>query len=143
VTRGHAAGCSGAALAKSVGLEDRCELAASYVEKRDRERRLPRDGGVRLHARVPEPAVDGRHDREGAGLQLESASRHVVDLARRHPAEAVLDDRHRLAGRDQALDVGFGQVERHAAAYERGMKLILPLPSSTPHLIWSSEVICC
>ena len=41
-------------------------------------------------------------------------------VARREPAEALLDHGHRVTGREQALDLGLGEVERHRRSLGRG-----------------------
>jgi hypothetical protein len=112
VLRRDAARRSRPPLAGRVRLQHGRELARRGVEERHGEDRLPGGDRVGLDAGVAELAVDGVHGGEHAVVKRKPPPGDVVDPARRHPPEALLQDRHRLAGRDQAGDVGLGQVER-------------------------------
>ena len=46
-------------------------------------------------------------------VELQSVARMVVDLVRSEAAEGSLDGLDRIGQREQAPDVGLGQVERH------------------------------
>jgi hypothetical protein len=59
--------------------------------------------------------IDGRHDREHAALETLPRAGPVFDLAGSKPFEAALDRRQRVGGREQRVDIGFGQVERQGA----------------------------
>ena len=124
VLRGNAARGPRAPLAERVRLDHRCKRPGLQLEEADDELRLPGDGGVGLHACVAQLAVDGGHHRERTVVELESPPRHVLDRARGHPQEARLDHRHRIARRDQALDVALGEIERQARSLRAGLRSI-------------------
>jgi hypothetical protein len=52
--------------------------------------------------------VHRRHDGEHAPGNAQTASRHVLDRARREPPEALLDRLERVLDRHQRLDVSLG-----------------------------------
>jgi hypothetical protein len=107
---------AGAALAECIGLEHCGERAALELEQADHEGELAADDRVGLQPRIAEPAIGRRHDRERPLVELEPPPRHVLDYSRVKTAEALLDHRHRVPGRQEAFDVCLGEVERHRAS---------------------------
>ena len=49
-----------------------------------------------------------------AAFEADSEAGTVLDAAASHACEALLDGRYGVGGREQLLDVGFAQIERHA-----------------------------
>ena len=84
-------------------------------EQRDDEARPLGEPDIGLQAGDAELEVGGRHHVEQAIGQAEPEPRPVLDGAARHAGEAPL---HRLDGvlrREELLDVGFAEIERHGA----------------------------
>jgi hypothetical protein len=114
VLRRHAARRPRSHLAEPVRRDHGGERPVGEIEQADDEREPALDDRVALETGHPETAVRGRHDREVAAFDREPATRHELDLPGRHPPEAVLDHRHRVARRDERCNVVLGQPERHA-----------------------------
>ena len=137
VLRRDAARGPGAPLAERIRLDHGGQRPGLQLEEADDERRLPGDGGIRLHACVPELAVDRRHHGEGAVVECKTPPRHVLDRARGQPQEALLDHRHRLARGDQALDVAFGEIERQPRESTRALaRELLVQFAGSPRSVW-------
>ena len=113
VFRCDAARSTRAQLTEAIRLDHADGVARYRVEEHDHER-----PGVRLAPRDAEAAVDGAHERERAAVAREPKPRLVDDFAGRKTTERFLDDRHRVRGFEQRLDVGLGEVERHGGSLD-------------------------
>ena len=72
-------------------------------------------GDVALVAGDAELEIDGREHVEEPVLDLEPKPRLVLDGAAGHPCEALLDGGDGVLGRQELLDVGFTEEQRHRA----------------------------
>jgi hypothetical protein len=113
MTRRDAARGAGPEPAEMVGLDYRRERGRVGIEEADDEHRSLRGRCVELAARQPERPVGRGHVRERAIGEPQPAARRILHLARREPAERVLDRLHRARRIDQLGDVGLGQVQGH------------------------------
>jgi hypothetical protein len=86
---------------------------SSRVEEADHEGRAARCRCIELPAGEAEPTVGGGHVRKRTLRQAKPAARRDLDLARGHPQEARFDGSDRSARLDQAVDIGFAEIERH------------------------------
>ena len=94
-------------------------FVSAALEEHDDEGGAVAGRRVRLHARQPALAVDGRHHGERAAVEPDAVARHVLDLAGGEPAERVLDRLDRVRGREQPGDVGLGELKGQARSLGR------------------------
>ena len=142
VLRRDAARRSRAEPAEQVRLDHGRERAVLEREQEDDER-APRRRRSRSSSAPRTPSSTST-----AGMTASAPSSSgrrsrgtIVTSPAAMPAERLLDDRHGVGGRQQRLDVGLGEVERHQPC---GMKLICPFVSSTaqPHVARGSRCRC-
>src|SRR5438105_399 len=115
VLGGDAARSAGTEPAEVIGLDDGGELRLRSVEERYHERRAVCEAGVHLCARVAEREVRSGHVRESSLLETKTPSRREVDGARGDVPKRRFDCGERVVGREELLNLLFGEVQRHAA----------------------------
>ncbi len=111
--RRDAAGRTGAQLAELVRLDHGNELVRCGAEEQHDEVRAASTGRVDLRAGEAELEIRRGHHRERAVVEPEPVARPVLDRAGRQPPEARLDRVDGLVRRQQRIDVGLGEIERH------------------------------
>jgi hypothetical protein len=97
-----------------VRLEHGHQLGPRRREQHDDERGAFLEPGVDLRAGVAELEVGRGHVRQTSVLEGEPPPRRVLNRPCRHAPEGRLDRVDGIRGREQARDVLFGQIQRHA-----------------------------
>ena len=102
-------------LAQPVGLDEREQLRPVGGEQSDDETRAGAESRRTSSARRRPSSRSAAAITFSSPLQTEPETRPVLDGAARDPREARLDRLDGVAGREQLVDLGLAEVERHGA----------------------------
>jgi hypothetical protein len=112
---GHRARRAGPQLAHPVGLDHGEQLRPVGREERDEEARPLGEADVGLQTGNTELEVGGCQHVEQALGHTEPKARTVLDRPARDAREAPFDGLDGVLRREELLDVGFAEIERHGA----------------------------
>ena len=115
VSCGDSARGARAQLADAVGFDHGQQLGPVGGEERHDEARALGEAPIGLEAGDPELEVGGGHHVQQAFGQAEPEARPVLDRPAGNAGEAALDGLDGVRRREELLDVGFAEIERHGA----------------------------